>query len=619
MKRRPATRHVHRDHDRAEGSRQDDIAPQNERVGETSMFEWIAETTIVAAGIAVIAMAASRLRSIGPAIRHALWLVVLIKLITPPVIAWPWADRSHGFQAAESGRTRGRREPVSAPASMRSDNGVRRLVAEGWVRPEKAARPLTAMVVPASPWFSSMLEPSTLVRDLGWAWVAVTVLLGAAQASRIVRFQRRLRGAVPAPDALVDEVDRISQRLGTTMPEVLVVPDLGTPLLWCLGRPRLLLPAQLVKTLPLDRWRGVLAHEVAHLHRGDHWVSRLELAVGLVWWWNPIYWLARARLDAEAELACDAWVVWAMPKDRLVYAEVLFDICTRLSLARPPAPTVGVAGSGRFFERRLSMILNDHVPYRLSPSGLLAACLLLVSAVPSWSAISATVARDQMSDVEVSSVAGEDDDGDDAVTRSKKGDADAKAKSSKADRDLDVDVSAIEKEIDARFGPGSDFEKKMEAFGKEMEAKFGDGSDFEKRMEAFGKEMEAKFGDGSDFEKRMEAFGDEIEAKFGPGSDFEKMIKSLVDGITDAIAPGSDDAGKVKVRSRTDVDSKTRKEQAEKPSSSGAHPESADSKGSVQDRRREQRIRELEAQIAKLGQEIKTLKSNDDGDNNPKK
>ncbi len=140
-------------------------------------------------------------------------------------------------------------------------------------------------------------------------------------------------------------------------PELLVVPDLGTPLLWCLGRPKLLLPAALVKSLDLDRWRGILTHELAHLRRGDHWVSRLELVAGLIWWWNPVYWLARARLDAEAELACDAWVVWTLPKDRLAYAEALFQICSTLSLAKPPAPALGVAGSGRFFERRLTMIL----------------------------------------------------------------------------------------------------------------------------------------------------------------------------------------------------------------------------------------------------------------------
>ena len=106
----------------------------------------------------------------------------------------------------------------------------------------------------------------------------------------------------------------------------------------------------------------------------------------MIWWWNPLYWLTRARLDAEAELACDAWVVWALPKDRLAYAETLFDIGSTLSRAVSPAPALGAAGSGRFFERRLTMILHERVPCRLSPLALLAACLLVLFALPSWSA-----------------------------------------------------------------------------------------------------------------------------------------------------------------------------------------------------------------------------------------
>ena len=191
-------------------------------------------------------------------------------------------------------------------------------------------------------------------------WLFLTVLLGLGQASRIIRFRGRLRAAVPAPEDLVDEAERIGRCLGVRVPELLVVPDLHTPLLWCLGRPKLLLPAQLVKTLDLDRWRGILTHELAHIRRGDHWVSRLELAAGLIWWWNPVYWLARTRLDAEAELACDAWVVSTLPKDRLAYAEALFNIFSTLSMAKAPAPALGAAGSGRFFERRLTMILHGH-------------------------------------------------------------------------------------------------------------------------------------------------------------------------------------------------------------------------------------------------------------------
>ena len=113
-------------------------------------------------------------------------------------------------------------------------------------------------------------------------------------------------------------------------------------------------------------------------------MGRIELIAGLLWWWNPLYWLTCRRLDAEAELACDAWVVWALPHERLDYAEVLVHVCSEFSRAGTSSPALGVAGSGRFFERRLCMILYERATCRVSPPVLLAAALLALLALPSW-------------------------------------------------------------------------------------------------------------------------------------------------------------------------------------------------------------------------------------------
>ena len=54
---------------------------------------------------------------------------------------------------------------------------------------------------------------------------------------------------MPAPDWLVEEAERLGDRLGVRVPELLAVPGLGTPMLWCLGRPKLLLPCHMIKSL----------------------------------------------------------------------------------------------------------------------------------------------------------------------------------------------------------------------------------------------------------------------------------------------------------------------------------------------------------------------------------
>ena len=68
------------------------------------MLEWFAETTVVAGMLALVAVVASRLRPIGPSVRHALWLVVLIKLVTPPLVSWPWAADWRSLQWPDRGR-----------------------------------------------------------------------------------------------------------------------------------------------------------------------------------------------------------------------------------------------------------------------------------------------------------------------------------------------------------------------------------------------------------------------------------------------------------------------------------------------------------------------------------
>jgi len=332
------------------------------------MLGWFAETALVAAVLALAVVLLSRLRSLSPTVRHALWLVVLIRLITPPLFSWPWATSWWLFERHD--------------ASIQVGAGANDRIAVGddqarSARPHKEPRSTTSVVIgmdlfpspvdvvmdepheilvePAEEaafsvhnwaWLLSLPGPQRLGRWVISAWLIGSVVLGVGQAIRIIRFSHRLRTAVPAPDELVQEADCISRRLSVSVPGLLVVPDLVTPLLWCLGHPQLLLPARLVKTYPFDRWRGILTHELAHLRRGDHWVSRLELITGLIWWWNPVYWLTRARLGSEAELACDAWVVWTLPKDRLAYAEVLFDVCATLSLAKPTSTCVGCCWLG---------------------------------------------------------------------------------------------------------------------------------------------------------------------------------------------------------------------------------------------------------------------------------
>ena len=80
------------------------------------MLIWFAETTLIASILAAVALLGGRWRRIGPVARHALWLVVLVKLVTPPIVCWPRPAllssdeaRSPRGRGRRPGRTRSRR------------------------------------------------------------------------------------------------------------------------------------------------------------------------------------------------------------------------------------------------------------------------------------------------------------------------------------------------------------------------------------------------------------------------------------------------------------------------------------------------------------------------------
>ncbi len=209
------------------------------------MFVWFAETSLVATVLALVALLAGRWFRLRPVARHALWLVVLVKLVAPPVVSWPWASplALTGYELAEVPIVAAREpsdwsDPTDsipeADATARSDSG--RTMAERWRLPDLATVGRGAIVI--------------------WGCASAALLLW--QIARVIRFRRRFRWAVPAPGWLEDEARRVGRRLGVSTPEILVLPGAASPMLWFLGRPKLLVPASLVEMLGAAAWRGIL-------------------------------------------------------------------------------------------------------------------------------------------------------------------------------------------------------------------------------------------------------------------------------------------------------------------------------------------------------------------------
>ena len=98
-------------------------------------------------------------------------------------------------------------------------------------------------------------------------------------------------------------------------------------------RPRIYLPADLDE----GARAFVVAHEKAHIHRGDNWIKFLAFFALAIHWYNPLVWVGYIYLCRDLEIACDEKVVKDMSlEERKAYASALLSCSTRGNLAACP-------------------------------------------------------------------------------------------------------------------------------------------------------------------------------------------------------------------------------------------------------------------------------------------
>jgi RND family efflux transporter MFP subunit len=342
-----------------------------------------------AAWAAVLALAAalgSRWLRRYPAVVHALWLLVLLKLATPSLVQLPlpWGNVQPQENVAKREPERSI-EVLARPRSLAPTREVR-----------TSPRKLTGRTNPSSGNDQELAirsEPIvTTAKPWPWRQIAVALWLFGMTAWWVViglssyRFHRLLRLSRPAPDELCERLAQVAARLGLRrVPMVSLVMARVPPMVWAglAGAPRLVLPEELWSRFDSAQQDAVMAHELAHLKRRDHWVRRLEAIVLGLYWWNPVAWWARRELERAEEACCDAWVVWALPTAAGAYVEALVATAVYLSGLRLTLP-VGASGAGRVLPltRRLNMILSDQSRSALARNLARAVLVVGVLALP---------------------------------------------------------------------------------------------------------------------------------------------------------------------------------------------------------------------------------------------
>lgn len=308
---------------------------------------------------AVLALAARCRVEVPPFLRHALWLVVFVRLLVPALPASPL-----GLPPVTDslGRAGGALLPGLDLARLAA------AAAPGGAVPAEADAPSILGAGADGPWAVAAI-----------AWVLGLLAVGARWGVREARLRRRLRDAVPVNDRRTLAAFEEACRFAGVAPDVVPVLEsrrIASPAIYGALSPRILLPARAAETLGGAALSHALLHELVHVRRRDGATRLLARLAAAVHWFNPAAWYALRRLEAECELACDAAVLARLgERERVSYGRTLLHAATLATPgpagfpgARDPlehAVTALPLSTHQTLKRRIQMIARYRSPSRL--------------------------------------------------------------------------------------------------------------------------------------------------------------------------------------------------------------------------------------------------------------
>ncbi len=316
-----------------------------------------------------------------PHLAHALWMLVLIKCVTPPI----WGHSLGLFsqlQALWKADPLVQQEfpsdkPLLMPHHNTDDEIVLAPPANDSPPPgliamkdsEAASAPNVPIKFPTKTANSSFVpeakpwKPSwpMILLSLVASGALLTISIMVARCVLCLRHIHRHR-TTEFDESLNEQLQRLSRRLRLRrVPRIIVSDVLFGPAVIGLWRHVIVLPRCLLKaesrvqeqsrgasepgskgeivTLrshspeparstapPLSVLDPILAHELLHIRRGDLRTGTLQAIVQSLWWFHPAVWLCNRWLSREAERCCDEQVIAELGCSPAQYARSLLSV-----------------------------------------------------------------------------------------------------------------------------------------------------------------------------------------------------------------------------------------------------------------------------------------------------
>lgn len=187
------------------------------------------------------------------------------------------------------------------------------------------------------------------------AWLIGAIVTLCWQLFPLIGLRRIIQDGMPLP--LDEEAEGIAQTVGLRrIPTVVVSEAARSPFVMGLFRPIIVLPFNLATDLSPEESAMVLAHEMAHIRRGDLWLGLVPLIARSLFWFLPPVWFACREVALCREEACDADALAATRTEPAAYGGLLLKtVAQQRSPNLLTAPGMAVVHFSQMKRRLLSL------------------------------------------------------------------------------------------------------------------------------------------------------------------------------------------------------------------------------------------------------------------------
>lgn len=200
---------------------------------------------------------------------------------------------------------------------------------------------------------------------LGWAVIAALAALTLTFAYMVAVKALGSRVRVTAEDEANRTLREICEKADIRhVPYLSRSSDLKSPV--CLPRREICLPDWAFDDLPKEELRSLLAHEVGHMVRRDPLMLMFLQMLSRLFFFQPLFILARKRLTDLAELAADEWAARQLADARSV-AAALYTCATKIHEDRQIQWGLAMAGNKSMLKTRVERLIGaDSLPFQQS-------------------------------------------------------------------------------------------------------------------------------------------------------------------------------------------------------------------------------------------------------------